>query len=443
MVIKRLAVCAFLAISSLGFIATAQESQSWQPTLDAARKTAAQSNRLVLIYFQADWCKACRAMERDTLSQPAVVQNLQANYAMVKVNADFLPMTAKQYGVTLLPTTVITTADGQMVDKMTGAMEAQQFVGRLGQVAAVARRQGMSTLAQVPGAGTQPLAQGGPAIMRNSPAYGSSPVAASTPVAAPAPVAAGIPQNAPQPAVDRYADYNRFYGNPPVGQPAMPPAAQPAAPGVDPRVGPTAAAPAIGPGLVSAGGGSMGPGPMSGLPGTPVAPAAPVAVAAPSGGFAAGMGGGAPAAGPGVPTGIAPASPAVPTPMDAANPPLGLDGYCPVALAEKRIWQPGDRRWGLVHRGRTYLFSGEAERDRFNADPDAYAPVMSGVDVVLAFDQGKQVPGRRECGVFCGKKVYLFADEASLKKFEQNQAFYTNQVLQAMRSGAVGGGIYR
>jgi hypothetical protein len=53
------------------------------------------------------------------------------------------------------------------------------------------------------------------------------------------------------------------------------------------------------------------------------------------------------------------------------------------------------------------------------------------------------VPGRREHGVFFGRRVFLFADEASLEKFSRNPNHYANQVLQAMRSGATNGPTWR
>ena len=115
------------------------------------------------------------------------------------------------------------------------------------------------------------------------------------------------------------------------------------------------------------------------------------------------------------------------------NPPLGLDGYCPVELCEKHRWVLGNRQWGVIHRGRTYLFGGPEQQRRFLADPDRYAPVISGDDVVLALDRGQSVPGRREHGVFFRGRVYLFADEASLETFARSPTRYVEQVLQTMR----------
>jgi YHS domain-containing protein len=110
---------------------------------------------------------------------------------------------------------------------------------------------------------------------------------------------------------------------------------------------------------------------------------------------------------------------------------LALDGYCPITLVEKQQWVKGDTRWGATHRGRTYLFAGSEEQQRFLADPDRYAPMISGNDVVQALEKGKAVPGMREHGVSYNGHIFLFADEASLQKFTTNPTYYSNRALEA------------
>jgi YHS domain-containing protein len=135
------------------------------------------------------------------------------------------------------------------------------------------------------------------------------------------------------------------------------------------------------------------------------------------------------------PTAAAPPQNHVAPPAAPGNLPVGLDGCCPVSLVEKQRWVAGDRRWGVNHRGRLYLFAGPEEQQRFFADPDRYAPVLSGNDVVLA-GEGQVVPGRREFGDFYRNRVYLFSSAASMAKFESNPAVYANQALQALHAGA-------
>jgi protein disulfide-isomerase len=115
---------------------------------------------------------------------------------------------------------------------------------------------------------------------------------------------------------------------------------------------------------------------------------------------------------------------------------LCLDGYCPVSLGEKERWVRGDPRYGVIHRGRTYLFAGPEEANRFYADPDRYAPVMAGMDVVLAVEEHRQVPGRREHGAWFDRRVYLFSSEATFRRFDREPARYAAAAMQAATSMA-------
>jgi len=338
------------ALLPLGAIA--EPSHPWQPTLENARRVAAQSNRLVLVYFCADWCQPCREMEQEVFGQPAAVADLQKNFVPVKVNVTYFPATAQQYGVTLLPTTVVVTPQGQALDTLRGRLEPSQYVARLTQVAAGARQQAAGTLAQASPPGGPPA---GAAPRLDPPA--------AEPVSPPA----------TRRSDDRYADYS----------------SPPPSTGPGPRIIPAIETP------------------QTQVPAAQSPPAGPAA---------------------------APPSP---------NPPLALDGYCPVRLVENKDWVPGDRRWGLRHRGRTYLFSGPEQRARFYADPDRYAPVLSGNDLVLAVERNQTVPGHRAYGVFFANKVYLFADQASLEKFEHNPRHYASQMTPSPRAGAYPAGQLR
>ena len=111
--------------------------------------------------------------------------------------------------------------------------------------------------------------------------------------------------------------------------------------------------------------------------------------------------------------------------------PLGMEGYCPVTLAEKSVWVEGRAQWGVRHRGRTYLFAGEPQQRVFLADPDRYAPALSGDDPVLAFDNGKSVPGQRRYGVTYQSRTYLFSSPETRTLFSSNPQRYTTKVTLA------------
>lgn len=120
-----------------------------------------------------------------------------------------------------------------------------------------------------------------------------------------------------------------------------------------------------------------------------------------------------------------PASPRAERPAAALNSPMCLDGYCPVTLAESEQWLAGDPRFGVQHQGRTYLMSGDAQRQRFLANPNRYAPVMGGADPVLTVDQKSSTPGRTEhCVVYDGR-LYMFSSAETLARFHQNPKKYS------------------
>jgi len=382
----------FLAVLTQPKVGFSQQQVHWEATLQNAQRRAGETNRLVLIQFWAPWCVVCKQMEANVLTQPSVIAELDANYVPVRINADHFPATARQYGVTALPTTAIISPQGQLLDSMRGRMEIGQYAARLNQVAVAQKQRDAATQPSVPASVAAPLA--------NQPAP-SQALAGSTPVAdlrphavesqAPADAASAPIAASPSPPQDRYADFfNRNRADTaPMHAQSQPPIASPS------NVGPSA--------------------PPIAAPGTSPAPPPNVQPANP------------PAGNPPV------ANPSVQAP--ALNSTLIMNGYCPVSLCEKQQWVLGDRRWGAIHRGRTYLFAGPEEQRRFFTDPDRYAPVVSGNDIVLASEQGQAVPGVREHGVFFGGRIYLFSSEASLEKFARNPDVYTNQALEAIRAG--------
>lgn len=111
--------------------------------------------------------------------------------------------------------------------------------------------------------------------------------------------------------------------------------------------------------------------------------------------------------------------------------PLGLEGYCPVALLESGNWVEGQGRWGARHRGRTYLFSGLEQQQTFLADPDRYAPALSGDDPVAAFDARTTIAGQRRYGVTYQQRIYLFESPETRAKFATNPQRYTSRVILA------------
>jgi len=103
-----------------------------------------------------------------------------------------------------------------------------------------------------------------------------------------------------------------------------------------------------------------------------------------------------------------------------------LGGFCPVTLVERENWQEGDPRWGAVHDGKTYLFAGPEEQQRFLQNPGRYAPALSGIDPVLALDEQQTVAGNLDYSVVFDGRLYMFSSGASLARFRANPQRYCN-----------------
>ncbi|MCA9238592.1 MAG: thioredoxin family protein, partial [Planctomycetales bacterium] len=129
--------------------------------------------------------------------------------------------------------------------------------------------------------------------------------------------------------------------------------------------------------------------------------------------------------------------PAAPTQAElpAGSPLIGFEGYCTVSMKRDFKWVPGDVRWGAIHRDRTYVFAGQKERDEFLKDPDAYSPVLSGLDPVAVVEENKAVAGKREFAVQYPPhtgQFYMFSTAENLRKFTTNAAGFAEGVRQAM-----------
>ncbi|MEZ6072833.1 MAG: thioredoxin family protein [Pirellulales bacterium] len=391
-----LVVC---VLSCAGMSTARGDGIAWRASYDAARAESAASGKPLLLHFGATWCGPCKGVEQAVFTNPEAIATLNTHFVPVKVDVDERPELVGQYHVGPIPADLVIAPNGAVVQRESGAKSATVYVASLTRALAY-YQQGANQNAQV--AAAMPPFPRTPTIgVSHTTLNGQVP--ASGLYANQSGAVGAVTMNAPLVQSTPPASYPQgAFPQPPQQQP---PYQQPAyQQGVPPQQMAVQQVPMTGV-------------PMSDTtsPQVAVTNPSPVATYAP------------------MPNGTAgPPAPPVAAPA-GENPPLGLDGYCPVSLVEKSEWTPGRPEYGLRHRGRTYLFAGADEWQRFNNDPDKYAPLAAGLDPVLMVDEQLRVDGRRRHGVTYRGQVLLFASEETLDRFSHNPERYASLVRPTTR----------
>jgi len=98
----------------------------------------------------------------------------------------------------------------------------------------------------------------------------------------------------------------------------------------------------------------------------------------------------------------------------------GLKGICPVTLREERRSVTPRPELFSEFAGRRYEFATPEAKAAFDADPERYAPVLGGRDVVMTADGAEEAVGTLKHAGFYRERLYLFQNEESYKTFYEN-----------------------
>ena len=104
-------------------------------TLEKSRQ-----GRPVLIDFFAEWCAACKELDRHTYSDPSVIQEVNGRFLTVKIDGtndrEDVDALYQQFGVQALPTVAFISSDGEILDapRVTGFLDPDKFLAELKKV---------------------------------------------------------------------------------------------------------------------------------------------------------------------------------------------------------------------------------------------------------------------------------------------------------------------
>ena len=101
----------------------------------------------------------------------------------------------------------------------------------------------------------------------------------------------------------------------------------------------------------------------------------------------------------------------------------GLKGFCPVALRDSRDLIDAEPQFQTEFEGRTYNFSSAKAVEKFESNPELYAPANAGIDVVAA-EQDADVEGTLDHAVWYKNRLFLFSSQQTLDQFSIAPSVY-------------------
>ncbi len=120
-----------VAPSRVDLVGTTQIDGPHPEIVGAALIKAQAQDKLVFLDFYAEWCGACREMDKTTFADAAVAELLERRYVFLKVDTDAYPVVGKYFAVVGLPTAIVLSGSGEIIYRHTGPMDAQRFLQAL------------------------------------------------------------------------------------------------------------------------------------------------------------------------------------------------------------------------------------------------------------------------------------------------------------------------
>jgi thioredoxin-related protein len=97
-------------------------------TYEEALILAKEKNKPIFIYFEAEWCGYCKQMKKNVLSNREVKNTISQNYIELFIDIDSDPATKSLFRVKSVPTYLICSPDGDVIQKHSGYQDVRNFL---------------------------------------------------------------------------------------------------------------------------------------------------------------------------------------------------------------------------------------------------------------------------------------------------------------------------
>ncbi len=126
--IRQLAFAALLLLIGRTQAIAQEGGIQWYNDLKKATAAAQRSNLPMFVDFWADWCAACRVMDKDVYPDPKVIGAFERKIIGVRIHFDIQQELARKYDVQALPYLVFTNSNGTPLLAYRGLMESEDLI---------------------------------------------------------------------------------------------------------------------------------------------------------------------------------------------------------------------------------------------------------------------------------------------------------------------------
>ena len=130
---RSTAMLLIVLIASIFGVVRANAAQStdggiqWLSYAEGRQRGEAE-NKKVFLVFNADWCRYCLQMEKETFQNPTVIAYVNRNFVPISVNSDREQDIAAKYSVRGLPSTWFISENGDRIGNRPGYISADEML---------------------------------------------------------------------------------------------------------------------------------------------------------------------------------------------------------------------------------------------------------------------------------------------------------------------------